>query len=100
LEHIFHAVTVSEETGSETLTTATFSKTLEKLGAVAERTVFVGCDLAREIAVANTAGLVTVRMKTGTNRMSTPRDAGEKPVYEIDKLSDLFVILPPEKASK
>jgi hypothetical protein len=46
LEHVFHAVTISEETGSETLTKATFANTVGKLGATAERTVSVGCDLA------------------------------------------------------
>jgi FMN phosphatase YigB (HAD superfamily) len=42
LEHIFHAVTISEETGSEKLTTDTLSMTLDRLGNVKpELSVFV-----------------------------------------------------------
>ena len=48
------------------------------------------CDLSNEIAVANAVKMVTVRMMTGTNRTSSPRAQGEKPAYEIAKLSDLF----------
>ena len=47
------------------------------------------CDLSNEIAVANAVKMVTVRMMTGTNRTG-PRAQGEKPAYEVAKLSDLF----------
>ena len=93
LEHMFHAVTVSEETGSETLTTSTLSKTLEKVGARSEASIFVGCQLSREIAVANAAKMITVRMKTGTNRTTAPTAPGEKPTFEVDRLSDLLEII-------
>jgi len=93
LEHVFHAVTVSEEAGSESLTTDTLTKTLDKLSVKPENAAFVGCDLSREIAVANAAKMVTVRIKTGTNRATSPRAAHEKPAYEIGKLSDLLGIL-------
>ena len=67
LEHIFHAVTVSEETGSEKLTTDTLSRTLERLGNIKpELSAFVGCDLANEIETANA-------IKTGARRTSTPK---------------------------
>jgi hypothetical protein len=46
LEHIFHAVTISEETGSEKLTTDELPMKLGRLGNVKpELSVFVGCDL-------------------------------------------------------
>ena len=46
LEHIFHAVTISEETGSEKLTTDELPMTLGRLGNVKpELSVFVGRDL-------------------------------------------------------
>ncbi len=93
LEHVFHAVTISEESGSESLTRETLSMTLDKLGVRPERTVFVGCDLAHEIAIANALKMLTIRMKTGGNRTSSPRDAGEKPSFEIDKLSEVLGIL-------
>jgi len=93
LEHIFHAVTISEETGSEKMTTATLQRTLEKLGVKPEKAVFVGCDLAQEIAVANTTKMTTVRMKTGAHRAVGPRASEEKPALEISKLSELFDIL-------
>jgi FMN phosphatase YigB (HAD superfamily) len=94
LEYVFHAVTISEETGSEKLTTDTLSKTLERLGNVKpEVSVFVGCDLASEIVYANAAKMITIRVKTGTNRTSTPKSPNEKPAYEITKLSDILEIV-------
>jgi putative hydrolase of the HAD superfamily len=90
LEHMFHAVTISEETGSEALTVETLSKTLERLGRVKpEKAAFVGCDPAREIAIANTAKIITVRMVAGTNRTRTARAAEERPTFEISRLSSL-----------
>jgi putative hydrolase of the HAD superfamily len=93
LEHMFHAVTMSEEIGSELFTTETLLKTLEKLSVKPEESVFVGCDLSREIAVGNAAKIVTVKIRTGANRTSSPRVADEKPAFEIGKLSDVFGIL-------
>jgi FMN phosphatase YigB (HAD superfamily) len=72
-------------------------KTLEKLGSVEpEKALFVACDLANEIAITNRANTVTIRMRTGTNRANTPKKPDEKPVFEIDKLSDLFDVLQPK----
>jgi FMN phosphatase YigB (HAD superfamily) len=94
LEYVFHAVTISEETGSEKLTTDTLSRTLERLGNVKpERSVFVGSDLANEIAPANAAKMITVRIKTGAYRTSTPKAPDEEPAFEISKLSEIFEIL-------
>jgi len=93
VEHMFHAVTVSEETGSETLAPETLMRTLQTIAIKPEQSVFVGCDLSNEIAIANAVKMITVRMMTGTNRTSSPRVLREKPVYEITKLSDLFGIL-------
>jgi putative hydrolase of the HAD superfamily len=93
LQHTFHAVTISEETGSEALATETLYKTLERLVAKPQTSVFVGCDLAREIAVANAAKMIAVRLKTGAHRTSSPKVAGEKPAYEIGKLSEVLEIL-------
>jgi len=65
LTHLFHAVTISEETKSEALATETLLKTLEKLGSVEpEKAIFVACDLAHEIAIENNANIVTIRMRT------------------------------------
>ena len=94
LEHMFHSVTISEETGSEKLTTDTLSRTLERLGNVKPQlSVFVGCDLANEIAFANAVKMITVRAKTGAHRTSTPKASDEKPAFEISKLSDILEIL-------
>jgi len=91
LEHMFHAVAISEETGSDALTVDSLSRTLEKLGSrKAERSVFVGCDLTNEIVVANNAGMITIRMNSGANRISSPRGTSEKPAFEIDRLADIF----------
>jgi putative hydrolase of the HAD superfamily len=93
LEHMFHAVTISEETGSEALTTEVFSRTLQRLGVKPENTIFIGCDLAHEIAVANAAKIITVRMRTGTNRTIAPTRPEERPAFEIGKISDIFDVL-------
>jgi len=37
--------------------------------------------------------MITVRMKTGANRTSSPKLANEKPTFEMGKLSDVFEIL-------
>jgi FMN phosphatase YigB (HAD superfamily) len=75
------------------MTPATLERTLEKLGVKPEKAVFVGCDLAQEIAVANTTKMTTVRMKTGPHRAVTPKGAQDKPAFDISKLSELFDIL-------
>jgi len=93
LQHTFHAVTISEETGSEALTTETLYKTIERLGVEPQSSAFVGCDLAREIAVANAAKMITVRIRTGANRTSTPKTPEEKPSFEIGRLADIFQVL-------
>ena len=94
LEHMFHAVTISEETGSEALTVNTLLKAFERLGGVKpEKAVFVGSDLGREIAIANATKMVSVRIKTGTNRTTSPGAPEEKPAFEISKLSELLDIL-------
>jgi len=94
LEHIFHAVNVSEETGSEKLTTHTLFWTLERLGDVRpELSAFVGCDLANEIAPPNAAKMITARIKTGAGRTSTLKSPDEKATFEISKLSDIIEIL-------
>ncbi len=93
LEHVFHTVTVSEETGSSELTVDTLSKTLEKLGTEPKVTAFVGCDLSKEIAIGNAVKMTTVRVRTGTSRASSPRNPNEKPTFEIDKLSEILRLL-------
>jgi putative hydrolase of the HAD superfamily len=61
LERILHAVTVSEETGPEEVTTDTLSGTLKRLGDVKpELLVFAGCDLTNEIAPANAVKMTTL----------------------------------------
>jgi hypothetical protein len=47
---------VIEETGSEALTIATLSGTMDKLGVKRGKPAFVGSDLAHQIAVGNAAG--------------------------------------------
>jgi FMN phosphatase YigB (HAD superfamily) len=58
-----------------------------------ERSVFVGSDLANEIAPANATKMITARIKTGAHRTSTPKAVDEKPAFEISKLSDILVIV-------
>jgi len=55
------------------MTTVTLQRILEKLGVKPEKAILVGCDVAREIAVANTAKMTTVRMKTGAHRTVGPK---------------------------
>jgi len=90
---MFHAVRISEETGSEALVTATLSKAMDKLDVKPEKAAFIGSDLAHEIAVGDAAGAITVRMKTGANRTSSLRLPNEKPTFEMGKPSDVFEIL-------
>jgi putative hydrolase of the HAD superfamily len=93
LEHMFHVVTISEETGSEALNRETLSKTLEKLGVRPERSMFIGADLQHEIAIASAIHMIATRMRTGTSRTETPQGPKEKPAFTIDRLADLSGIL-------
>jgi putative hydrolase of the HAD superfamily len=93
LEHMFHAVTISEETGSEALNRETLSKALERLGVRPERSLFVGADLPLEITIANAIGMVTARMRSGTSRTEIPRGPKESPMFTIERLTDLSEIL-------
>jgi FMN phosphatase YigB (HAD superfamily) len=90
---MFHAVTISEESGSEAFNIDTLFRTLEKRAVKADNSMFVESDLSREIAIANAAKMMTVRIRTGTNRTSSVKAANEKPAFEIIKLVDLFGIL-------
>ena len=93
LEHLFHAVTISEETRSEALTVEMLSKTLRRLGKVKpEDAAFVGCGLAQGIEIANAAKMITVKTKSGANRTSSPRGDNDKPSFEIDRLGDVLEI--------
>jgi len=82
LEHVFHAVTVSEETGSEALTSETLHRTLEK-------SIFVACHLSNEIAAANAASMISVRIRTWADRTSSPRNADETATYEVRGLEHI-----------
>ena len=75
LEHMFHVVTISEETGSEALNRETLTKALEKLGVRRERSMFIGADLQHEIAIASAIHMIATRMRTGTSRTETPTGA-------------------------
>jgi putative hydrolase of the HAD superfamily len=93
LEHMFHAVTISEETGSESLTPETISRTLEKLRVKPAKAAYVGCSPSHEIAVANRSKMVTIRIKTGTDRIFDPKVSSEKATFEISRLADLLKLL-------
>src|SRR5690606_28706272 len=57
------------------------------------RVLMVGNNLARDIAGANRAGLLSVWCRFNERYPSTPASDDERPVYRIDRLEAIFNVL-------
>jgi len=93
IQHLFHYVLISEEMNVETMTPELFRLALKKLKARPDETVFVGNRLDTDIACANKANLISVRIRKGEHRTEEPKSPETTPKYEISKLSEIFEIL-------
>jgi putative hydrolase of the HAD superfamily len=85
LQHLFHAVVISEDLNQTELTESLFQHVARQLGVNASESMFVGVHPEKEISVANRAGLLTVRLRKGDFKLER---ATTQPRYEINRLSD------------
>lgn len=93
LQYFFDKVTVSEETGKGKPHSSIFLETCKGLDLNPQECMYVGNDLYKDIRGANTAGLVSVRIKKGKNPDSKPKNKKEKPDHEIKNLNEVLEIL-------
>jgi len=91
LHHCFHAVVISEDVGSETLSKAVIQEVVKRLAVASRETIFVGAHPKAEISVASEAETMTVRLLKGESK--TEKTADTKPFREINKLSELFQLI-------
>jgi putative hydrolase of the HAD superfamily len=93
IQHLFACVVSSEEFGVETFKPDLFNAILKTLKVRPDQTMFVGKKPEPEIALANRAGIISVRIRRGENRTLEPKSADSVPKYEISKLSEILKIL-------
>ena len=93
VHHLFHSVVISEEYGTEELTSELFEKCLEELNAKPSNSIYISSRLNKAILHANRAGLISVRLKRGDHYVEEPESIEAKAKYEIDTLSQIFDIL-------
>ena len=91
VQHLFDAVVISEDLKLEHLTETMLQRTVDNLGVHPSQTLFVGVAPDREIAVANRAGLVSVRLRRGEAKLEKTR--GSRPKHEITQLSEILQIV-------
>ena len=90
LQHIFQAVTVSEDLKVNQLTEQVLDKVVRQLNVSAGETAYVGVNPDDEINVANRAGLITIRLRKGESRLEKGTSNSR---YEINKLSEIIPLL-------
>jgi putative hydrolase of the HAD superfamily len=90
LQHSFHAVVVSEDLGLEKLDRSVIEKTVQALGVEPGQAIYVGAHPNVEIAAANEARLISVRLRKGESK---PEKAESQAKYEISKLSEILQLI-------
>ncbi|MBN2013593.1 MAG: TIGR02253 family HAD-type hydrolase [Candidatus Altiarchaeota archaeon] len=93
VQHFFHFVTISGDTGSEKPDPELFRRAIDKSGCAPGETMMVGDRLDKDVKGANEAGMVTVQVMRGKYREVKPREEIERPDYVVSKLSDILRIL-------
>jgi putative hydrolase of the HAD superfamily len=91
LQHSFHAVVVSEDLGLEVLNKAVIDRTVRELRVEVTDTVFAGAHPDGEIAAANDAGAISVRVRKGNSKLE--KASTSQPKYEISKLSEIIELI-------
>jgi putative hydrolase of the HAD superfamily len=91
LQHSFHAVVVSEDLGLEVFNKAVIERTVRELRVEVTDTVFAGAHPDGEIAAANDAGAISVRVRKGNSKLE--KASTSQPKYEISKLSEIIELI-------
>ncbi len=93
LQHFFNVVVISEEAGSEKPDPRIFQRALNELQIEPEESVYVGDHLKIDIAGANRAGMISVKIRRGKHKYEKASESNMEPRYVIRKLSDLLRIV-------
>jgi putative hydrolase of the HAD superfamily len=91
LQHSFHAVVISEDLGLESFNKAVIDRTAKGLGIGVPDTIFVGAHPDGEIAAANDAGAISVRVRKGNSKLE--KASTGQPKHEISKLSEILELI-------
>ena len=87
----FHAVVVSEDLGLESFNKVVIDRTAKGLGIGVPGTIFVGAHPDGEIAAANDAGAISVRVRKGNFKLE--KASTSQPKHEISKLSEILELI-------
>ncbi len=88
LQYCFHAVVISEDLGLNTFNKEVIEKTVNLLGVPGPETFYVGTNPKTELAVADDAHLIPVRLRKGDSR--SEKTIESKARHEVDKLSEIL----------
>jgi len=91
LQHCFHAVVISEDLRLDGFSKAVIERTVEALGVRVSEVLYVGAHPNEEIAAANEAGVISVRLRKRDAKLE--KAAESRPRHEINKLSELLQLV-------
>ena len=91
LQHCFHAVVISEDLGLQPFSKEVIDQAVKTLGVDSSETVYVGTNPKTELAVANEAHVIAVRLRKGDSR--SEKTIEPKPLHEIEKLSEILQLV-------
>ena len=91
LQHIFHAVVVSEDLGVETMNNTVMTHILKTLQVENSQALYIGATPGTVSDAAQSAGVATVRLRRGESKAE--RAPETKHVREISRLSDVFQLI-------
>lgn len=93
LQHLFHAVVVSDEVSSKSVDPTVLRRLMDQLNVQPSETVYVASRLHPEISSANKVNAISVRIRRGEGRIEEPQDEEAKPKYEVSKLSEILKLV-------
>lgn len=93
VQHFFDVVITSEEVGVEKPDSRIFEAALEALNCRSEECLMIGDRLTKDIAGANKAGVISVRVLKGRYANEKPVNPSMKPKFEIKNLTEIFDVL-------
>ncbi len=91
LQYCFHAVVISEDLGLDTFSKEVIERAVKLLGVPSSETIFVGTNPKTEMAVADDAHLIPVRLRRGDSRSEKASES--KARHEVDKLSEILQLV-------
>ncbi len=100
IDHLFHAILVSEAVGWRKPSSRIFHRALEKLDVTPSNAIHVGDTPLEDIYGANKAGMKTAFIPSQFNNLEDLRGAQPQPDYVLEKLSDIIKVLDAPRAKR